>query len=70
MKEGVIQPEEAAYMAFLPHRYDAAEHYERAIKSGKHIRDIVADCAARWDFSYLDEHAEWIYQKALNECTQ
>ncbi len=65
-EDGIICPEEAAYMSLLPQRYNVAVHYERAIKSGKHIRETITDCAKKWDFSYLDAHAEWVMLVCCN----
>ncbi len=67
-EEGMISPHEAAYMVFLPQRYNVSEQYERAIESGQRIRKTISECSKRWNFSYIDEHTEWVYQQALEEC--
>lgn len=66
---GTIQPEEAAYMMLLPQRYDVAEHYKRAIASGKRIRKMITEKSEQWDFKELDDYADWIYQRALERAT-
>ncbi len=68
VEEGIISPNEAAYMVFLPQRYNVSEQYERAIESGKQIRKTISECSKRWNFSYIDEHTEGVYQRALEEC--
>lgn len=68
-EEGTIQPEEAAYMMLLPQRYDVVAHYDRAIASGKHIREIISNCTERWSINRLDEYADWVYHKKLEHCT-
>lgn len=67
--EGLLQPEELAYVTFVPRRHDdSVEGYERAIKSGKKNRQIIADCATRWDLPALDAYADLAYHHAVMEC--
>lgn len=69
VEAGTIRPEAAAYMMLLPQRYDVAEHYDRAIESGKRIRKTMSEQSEQWDLKELDDYADWIYQTALERAT-
>ncbi len=67
--EGLIQAKELAYVTFVPRRHDdSVDGYERAITIGKKNRQLIADCAARWDLPALDAYADCAYHNAVMEC--
>lgn len=69
--EGVFDPEEVAYVTYLPQRNDdSVAGYKRAISEGKKIRETIAACAQRWNLPDLAEYAEWMFEKAVAEYDQ
>ncbi len=67
--EGHYTPEEIAYTTFVPEIFEPEpERVARATRTGRTIRDRMAQLARQWELPALEDLAATVYEEAVSDC--